>query len=100
MAMPSRMLPDAIYILVMHKGEEPGAETGTPLPEILLRNSADEGVLDEIVSQPGTGRGSTHEHSAAGAGFLSRSRPKSFTLPAHVLAKCQLGVAPERRTQP
>lgn len=43
--------PDAVYILVMHKGEEPGAETGTPLPEILLRNRADEGVLDEIVSR-------------------------------------------------
>jgi len=33
----------------MHEGEEPGAEIGTALPEMLLRNRADESVLDEIV---------------------------------------------------
>lgn len=41
--------PDAVYILVMHKGEEPGAEAGAALPAMLHRNRADEGVLDEIV---------------------------------------------------
>jgi Uncharacterized protein conserved in bacteria (DUF2252) len=33
---------DAVCILVMHEGEEPGAEIGTALPEMLLRNRADE----------------------------------------------------------
>jgi hypothetical protein len=42
--------PDAIYILVMRKGEEPGLEIGTALPVMLPGNRADEGVLDEIVS--------------------------------------------------
>ena len=32
--------PDAVYILVMHKGEEPGWEIG-PLPVMLLGNRAD-----------------------------------------------------------
>ena len=41
--------PDAVYILVMHKGEEPGVEIGTPMPAMLLRYRADEGALDEMV---------------------------------------------------
>jgi hypothetical protein len=41
--------PDAVYILVMHKGEEPGSEIGAALPVMLLGYRADEGVLDEIV---------------------------------------------------
>jgi hypothetical protein len=40
---------DAVCIPVMHEGEEPGAEIGTALPEMLLRNRANESVLDEIV---------------------------------------------------
>src|SRR6267378_1172021 len=40
---------DAVCNLVVHEGEEPGAEIGTALPEMLLRNCADKSVLDEIV---------------------------------------------------
>jgi hypothetical protein len=40
---------DAVYILVMHNGEEPGAKFGAALPETLLRYCTDEGVLDEVV---------------------------------------------------
>src|SRR5689334_25267084 len=45
----ARAASDAVYILVMHEGEEPGAKVGTPLPATLLGNRPDEGVLDEIV---------------------------------------------------
>jgi hypothetical protein len=33
--------PDAVYILVMHNGEEPSVEIGTALPVMLLGNRAD-----------------------------------------------------------
>ena len=40
---------DDIDILVMHDGEEPGAKVGTRLPAVLFGDSADQGVLDEVV---------------------------------------------------
>jgi hypothetical protein len=68
--------PDAVYILVMHKGEEPGAEAGTPLPEILLRNRANEGVLDEIV-------GSGHV-TGQRAGIAPQPRDLSLEKPTEI----------------
>jgi len=70
----------------MHEGEEPGAEAGTLLPEILLRNRADEGVLDEIVS-PGQVVGQPTSIASQARVSLSRSRPRSFTLAAYVLGE-------------
>lgn len=40
---------DDIDILVMHDGEEPGAKVGTRLPAVLFGDSADQGVLDEVI---------------------------------------------------
>jgi hypothetical protein len=66
MAMPSRAAPDAVYILVMHDGEEPGAKVRTALPEMLLRNRADEG---EIVG-PGHGVGQRTSIAPQPRGFF------------------------------
>jgi hypothetical protein len=33
----------------MHDGEEPGAKVGTRLPAVLFGDSADQGVLDEVI---------------------------------------------------
>jgi hypothetical protein len=55
----------------MHNGEESGVEIGAEPPAMLLGNRANESVLNEIVGS-GQRRGSTPEHSAAGAGFPFR----------------------------
>src|SRR5207248_660882 len=66
-----------VYILVMHKGEEPGVEIGIALAVILPGNRADEGVLDEIV-------GSGHV-TGQRAGIAPQARDCSFEKPTEIV---------------
>jgi hypothetical protein len=85
----SPIAPYTVYVQVMHKREEPGAEIRTALPAMLLCNGADEGVLDEVVS-PGHVVGQGTSIAPRGISF-SKSRPKSFILPSNVLGKLPAG---------
>jgi hypothetical protein len=86
----SHIAPDTVYVQVMHKREEAGAEIGTALPAMLLCNRTDEGVLDQIVGPGHVVGQSTSIAPRRGIPF-SRSRPKSFILPSNVLGKLPAG---------
>jgi hypothetical protein len=92
----ARAASDAVYILVMHKGEEPGAKVGTALPAALVGNRPDEGVLDEIVC-PGHVAGQRKSISSQPRDFFIREvdRIRSSYSPMFS-TNCQPSVAPQR----
>jgi hypothetical protein len=71
---------------MMHKGEEPGAKIGTPLPATLLGNRADEGILDEIVCM-GHVAGQCKSIAPQPRDFFFEKSTNSLILPSNVLDK-------------
>src|SRR5580704_19721024 len=89
----SHIAPDTVYVQVMHKREEAGAEIGTALHAALQSHGRGCPGPDR---RPGTRRGSRHEHSAAAAEFLFREVDQNrSSYPPIFSASCRPGMARE-----
>jgi hypothetical protein len=71
--------PDAVYILVTHKGKEPSLEIAIVMPAMLLRYRADEGVLNEIIGPEHIGG------QRAGAGIAPQARDCFLKKPTKIV---------------